>query len=105
MATLSKGIMPEKKERDLFKLDLNSITEEYKGKTYVIPRFFIDVMKRKYHIKGLLVKPSSRNFFLSLKSSPSGTSIMASIGETLIITGAMLQNLLILLGEEGSDYY
>lgn len=103
--TFSKAIMPSKKENKLFTVNLDSITDEYKGTTYVIPRFFIDVMRRKYNIKGILEKPSSQNLFLNMKSCPSGISIVASLGETLLLTGDLLMSLLILLGEEGSDFY
>jgi hypothetical protein len=96
---------PNKKERERIKPDFSSITDKSKGITYVIPRFFIDVMKRKYRINDALIEPCSENLFLNMKSSPVGyVSIMSCVLHALLHTGERLKPLLVLLGK-GSHHF
>jgi hypothetical protein len=100
LCNLTRGIEPTKKERESILPDFTSITEKSRGRTYVIPRFFLDVMKRKYRIDGKLIAPCSENLFLNMKSSPIGrVSIMSCVMHALLHTGKRLSPLLILLGE------
>jgi len=82
---VTKGIKPNKKERNLIEPSFSSIEEEYTGIKYIIPKFFINVMMRKYHIKGDdLELPSNKNLFLNMKSSPVGESIQNSLCAALL---------------------
>jgi len=105
LMTLSKGISPNSKEAKTINPDFTPITDISKGRKYFIPRFFIDVMKRKYKISGVIDSPRSGNFFLNMKSSPTGVSITSCITASLQFTTDQLMTLLVLLKEEGAYYY
>jgi hypothetical protein len=100
LMSLTRGIEPTKTERLSIKPDFSSITDESKGRTYVIPRFFIDVMKRKYGITGKVVEPSGKNFFINLKGSSVGrVSIFAVVTAALVLTKSRgIEYLFTLLG-------
>jgi hypothetical protein len=110
--TLSRGIKPTQKEYEKYiKTDISSITNDYKGRKYVIPRFFIDVMKRKYNMTKPLDIPNSSNFFISMKSSPNSKgcggqpSIIASLLDTHAIPREIFEGLIFLLGERGEHLF
>jgi hypothetical protein len=103
---LSRGMEPSKLERAKIKPDFSSITDQSIGRTYVIPRFFLDVMKRKYRFNCNLIGPSSKNFFLNMKSSSVGrVSILSCITAALVNSREKtLEHLTHLLGE-GIHYF
>jgi hypothetical protein len=106
LMNFSKAIVPGKKDKLI--VSYKSITDEYSGNKnkYYIPRFFIDVMKRKYQIHGELEENNSWTFFMNMKSCPTGTSsILAAPGESALFHGDLLESLTILLGERGMRYF
>jgi len=106
IATITKGIKPVKKERELIRPSFDPITDAYKGKTYVIPAFFIDVMMRKYHIRGKdLEVPSSKTLFLNMKKSPTGVSITSAFPAALLHPISMYKHFEALLLEAFDSIY
>jgi len=102
LLSLSKGINPKlKNEVDQIKPDFRPITDKYTGKLYVIPKYFIEVMCRKYRINGSdLVTPSKNNLFLNMKASSTGkVSIGTAMVATLVHDYATLEHFEVLMLE------
>lgn len=106
LLTISKGIKPKGKEWLTIQPDLSTIFGETKElRKNVIPRFFIDVIKRKYKLEGTLEAPSRRNLFLNMRGSPTGPSIMTSVESSIAHGYDQMQNLLTLLGDSFDAIY
>jgi len=78
LLTYTRSIIPRKSESNARILSLNTITDPYKGKSYTIPKSFIE---KFINDNGLsLSKPiySDNDHYVSIKGSPNGKSSLNS---------------------------
>lgn len=101
LMNMTKAIWPQNKnEWTKLPVSFNSITDKYTGKVYVIPRFFIDAMNRKYRISPIKLDLNEDSIFLNMKSSPTGPSTMTSWKSMLKLSYSEIQDIYNLVGEK-----
>jgi hypothetical protein len=74
----SRSVIPTKSEEKSLINDYSSITNEYKGKVYTIPKWFIEDFVDKFNLK--LDKPvyEDKDHYVSMKGSPNGPATYSS---------------------------
>jgi hypothetical protein len=78
LLSYTRSIIPTNKELSKVQPNLNSITDEYKGKDYTIPSSFIRDFVYKFKLKSQLPSYSEEDHYISSKSSPFGKATISA---------------------------